>query len=320
MNKDWITTYRPITVTEADEARTCLVEAMELFAKECLWRFHNECGPNAETFDMKAYLNMVNLMARASLVYWKSELWTAGLRGYEAFLGSSCDGTKLEPKTQIWVPDRDILISEERAEEERLGLNTTLSAVLVVGSFGEIMRSKENRDLFKDNMVAGFFYVTGKKYHLSNPEGIKDLDERLRDPERRWTVVPTFRLFRWTPEDKADNCLAGLLALANFMNQPFVDLRKHEPPRPERRRLQKAGKHWPDVRHIILRRSLTQQEQHRGDGQIDYSCHFLVQGHWRNQWYPSKQTHQPKRIEPYLKGDLEKPFKPPSKTIYSVER
>ncbi|HYQ84111.1 MAG TPA: hypothetical protein VEP28_08935 [Rubrobacter sp.] len=59
----------------------------------------------------------------------------------------------------------------------------------------------------------------------------------------------------------------------------------------ELRRARPRGYEWPE----------TEQEVH-------YSHRFLVQGHWRNQWYPSEGRHKQKWISPYIKGPEDKPF------------
>jgi hypothetical protein len=40
----------------------------------------------------------------------------------------------------------------------------------------------------------------------------------------------------------------------------------------------------------------------------EYSHRWMVQGHWRNQWYPSMQDHRPKYIPPHIKGPKDKPL------------
>lgn len=52
----------------------------------------------------------------------------------------------------------------------------------------------------------------------------------------------------------------------------------------------------------------------------DYSCQWLVRGHWRQQYYASTAEHRPLWIEPYVKGPEEKPLKPPSHTVFAVTR
>ena len=57
------------------------------------------------------------------------------------------------------------------------------------------------------------------------------------------------------------------------------------------------------------------EHQHR-----DWQWKWLVQGHWRNQWYESESIHRRIFIESYVKGPDDKPLKLPGHTIFKVER
>lgn len=55
--------------------------------------------------------------------------------------------------------------------------------------------------------------------------------------------------------------------------------------------------------------------QHR-----DWQWKWIVDGHWRNQWYESEQLHRRIFIESYVKGPDDKPLKLPGHTLYKVQR
>ncbi|GAA2455770.1 hypothetical protein GCM10010191_88770 [Actinomadura vinacea] len=40
-----------------------------------------------------------------------------------------------------------------------------------------------------------------------------------------------------------------------------------------------------------------------------YTCRWMVKGHWRQQWYPSRKVHRPIWINPHIKGPDGKPLK-----------
>jgi hypothetical protein len=72
---------------------------------------------------------------------------------------------------------------------------------------------------------------------------------------------------------------------------------------------------------VVLRRS----EASTGVSSVDavardYSCQWLVGGHWRQQYYPSTNEHRPIWIEPYVKGPEDKPFRAPAETVFAVAR
>jgi hypothetical protein len=85
-----------------------------------------------------------------------------------------------------------------------------------------------------------------------------------------------------------------------LMQQQVTDVTDAEYDRAARRRLQKQGIEPPTVRVINLRRVA----HSAGTGESDRERHhtWIVRGHWRNQWYPSRGVNRPIWIAPHLKG------------------
>ncbi len=73
------------------------------------------------------------------------------------------------------------------------------------------------------------------------------------------------------------------------------------------------------VNVILLRRSEHDGAQTPAHSP-EWSCQWLVRGHWRQQYLPSTQSHRPTWIEPYVKGPDDKPLKAPTPTVYQVIR
>lgn len=75
-----------------------------------------------------------------------------------------------------------------------------------------------------------------------------------------------------------------------------------------------------EVRVIQLRRAESQSYQPivNGNEQIDWSCRWIVNGHWRNQ--PYKNERKLIYIMPYVKGPEDRPLKVPTHTVYQVSR
>lgn len=88
--------------------------------------------------------------------------------------------------------------------------------------------------------------------------------------------------------------------------------------RAERRRAEREARRLDPVRVIELRRreSGSATDEH---SPVDWSHRWLVSGHWRNQWLPSKETHRLQFIAPYIKGPDDKPFVPKD-VLYRVDR
>ncbi|WP_439660595.1 hypothetical protein ACSHWB_03220 [Lentzea sp. HUAS TT2] len=104
------------------------------------------------------------------------------------------------------------------------------------------------------------------------------------------------------------NLLPKLRAAWLLMQQkPLVDISDVQLPRPARRRLLRGGYEPRPVRLLELRRpkvtdsadeSAVREHHHR----------WIVRGHWRQQWYPSRQVHRPVWIAPHLKGPDDAPL------------
>lgn len=77
-----------------------------------------------------------------------------------------------------------------------------------------------------------------------------------------------------------------------------------------------------DIQIIQLRRrqSVASRAADTEPNQVAWSCRWVVSGHWRNQYYPSKGAYREKWIDPYDKGPEGLPFKSPSHKVYAVKR
>lgn len=90
--------------------------------------------------------------------------------------------------------------------------------------------------------------------------------------------------------------------------------------RQARRQMQRLG-YEPSAKVVELRRREYQHREHENNPTYrDYSCQWIVRGHWRNQWHPSLGSHQPKWITPYVKGPGDKPLKTPRVNVFAVVR
>ncbi|GAI71048.1 unnamed protein product [marine sediment metagenome] len=67
---------------------------------------------------------------------------------------------------------------------------------------------------------------------------------------------------------------------------------------------------------IVLRKAVYKGGGHRD---VEWACQWIVGGHWRNQWYPSKHEYRPKYIASYIKGPEDKPLRNPGR-LFAVVR
>lgn len=94
--------------------------------------------------------------------------------------------------------------------------------------------------------------------------------------------------------------------------------------RPLRRRAERMGRdaEYGDIRVVRLRKTETDRgEKDPGfeEPSIEWTHRWVVSGHWRNQWYPSTQSHSLIWIDPHVKGPEDKPIIYKDQ-VYLVER
>lgn len=99
--------------------------------------------------------------------------------------------------------------------------------------------------------------------------------------------------------ETSDLAVDFVRTLWRFFQQTIASITRERAERPLRRQLARAKLPDTHVTVIDLRRSAT-----RGDGhsEVEWSHRWLVRGHWRNQWYPSEETHRLIYINPFIKG------------------
>lgn len=99
-----------------------------------------------------------------------------------------------------------------------------------------------------------------------------------------------------------------VLAAWLLMQQSIAWTESTQPDRPTSRRLKRAGLPVSPVTIVRLRKLVRADEENEGGELVAWSHRWLVNGHWRQQWYPSAQEHRPVWISPYVKGPDNKPF------------
>jgi hypothetical protein len=131
--------------------------------------------------------------------------------------------------------------------------------------------------------------------------------------ENIFDAEPTFQaereaFVRWV-------CAAGM-----FVEQEIIVGEAHVPGRKERRWSgPKSLFQLPLCQVMRLRRVHHAHDGESGEGR-EWNYQWLVRGHWRKQWFPSRSAHVPVWIAPYVKGPEDKPLKPVLPTVVSVSR
>lgn len=116
--------------------------------------------------------------------------------------------------------------------------------------------------------------------------------------------------------------LRYVAALFAIMDQQIVVARKERADRATRKRMERDGwTHEPMVRVVQLRRASNQHARHDSSSvPVEWSCSWVVRGHWRQQFYPSTGEHRPVFVLPYIKGPDDKPLKAPAERVFAVVR
>lgn len=93
-----------------------------------------------------------------------------------------------------------------------------------------------------------------------------------------------------------------------LMQQRISVRSKERAPRPSRRRWERMGYELDEIMVVRLRRPASKHNGHEEHEAREWTHQWLVDGHWRNQWYPSLNTHRQIYISPYVKGPEDKPL------------
>lgn len=114
--------------------------------------------------------------------------------------------------------------------------------------------------------------------------------------------------------------LRVVAAMFAFMDQRILVEHEERPRRGARRRAQDALQREPNIRVITLRRT-TNDDGDSGSRDVEWSCRWVVRGHWRRQRVgPGLAEQRPTWIMPHVKGPQDKPIKAPTETIWRVAR
>lgn len=229
---------------------------------------------------------MAATIEKAAALVWKSPIWDASQRGNSNLIGMSVPAN-LPRGAYVWVFDPPYTLCE---------------------NVGTPPLEWHGVCIFSDEL--GLFQIRFR------------FDE---DQTGMLTLNDGFLCRTCPPLSVGDACpdeYASIIAGLCFLEMEFVGRQRITLPRHIRRAAEmKRRPELPEINTVTLRRTARDETRGKSDGEpFDYSCSWIVSGHWRNQWYPKAAEWKPKYIEPYLKGDPEKPLRQPKGTVYVVKR
>lgn len=110
------------------------------------------------------------------------------------------------------------------------------------------------------------------------------------------------------PANDDHDVAASLLATWTLMQQSLTVSERSTGDRAERRRSARAGLPSDVLIVRLRRRSVDHYGPEEPEGSVAWSHRWLVGGHWRNQWLPSRAAHRLQWIAGYVKGPASKPL------------
>lgn len=152
--------------------------------------------------------------------------------------------------------------------------------------------------------------------------------DRLRDDDVRYDNPITGKIINElevADEIRRPRELAGVfsfvLASLLWIDQTIVVARDAVANRALRRRLDKEMVLYNHaLKVVVLRRQSSDHDSHSDPKHVEWSCQWIVRGHWRQQFYPGTGERRPLFILPYVKGPEDKPLKAPAPTVFAVVR
>lgn len=111
-----------------------------------------------------------------------------------------------------------------------------------------------------------------------------------------------------------------VIAMCLLMEQRILTTRREPLDRARRRRIARAGLERDHLQVVTLRRYQERGADAEHAAEVDWSCRWIVRGHWRQQYYASTGEHRPKWIMPFVKGPEDKPMKDDQRRVYAAVR
>lgn len=111
-----------------------------------------------------------------------------------------------------------------------------------------------------------------------------------------------------------------ILTLFSFMSQELLAVSTQRVNRAARRQYERMHEQQPPLVKVVVLRKKHYVSSGLPVRDVKWSCRWVVRGHWRNQWYPGKQSHKAIWINPFVKGPEDKGLKRPSITLFEVKR
>lgn len=287
----------------------------------------------------------------ADIVLWSTDIWAAAIRGcQEAFAGTKLEKDLVSSVTpQFWQFDTPFTLGDMGQYQLHNTNYDCVGFVLlpIVKDFREFNLSDDQFRLPNGQKIDDVkdWDEVKLEVNFGNPEVKKNIENAVKFSRYGISVAivfmpvggknlpPEIRFMRpmYDGDLISDGLLhATILAAAKFLTLKYVA--KDDAPvckkelkqdRPLFKKVRQGKVQVPPIKIINLRRAEKRErtaEEAKSDSKRQYNCWWLVDAHWRKQWYPSLQRNIPVRILGYPKGNFQATFKPPREKVYKAVR
>lgn len=295
----------------------------------------------------------------AELVLWNQDIWKAAIRGSDTGVQGTVLEPELIDSIipQFWQFDTPMRLTPDERTEEHLQPTHWAENVFELGDgefelIGFIVMPKvtnvvdvkfPEEAVSKVEPVGDQYRITindtsyGSPFHQALQAGTKFKQRGVQIsllfmPFGQPHAIPRLRFLAplYEKEVIRGALRSEVVAALHFLNLKYVQ--KQDAPiakkelkadRPLFKKVRHGKVEVPPIKIIHLRKPERRERTSHDDVEakkMNYTCHWLVDAHWRKQWYPGVQRHRAIRILSYVKGDLDKPFKPPREKVYKAVR
>lgn len=281
------------TIIDSETAllqRQCAIKSCH---NPSLWTFSYDC--TNEEYVMK---ETIHCLKKARIICWGMEMWNAAIRGAD------------EAFKECKISFESMAIDAWPIEKFFVGQQLWLYAG-VTGSAWSFLHG-ERWPLMRLNAVLNAF---------ADINGVKKMRSVLFFDDRGEDYLKGFKIFAFPPihEGHDSGFYCNVLAGLNFLGLKLTALEtKQIHSKKKLKRLTKEYGALPDIRTVVLR--LRESSHSDNARHVDWQHKWIVSGHWRKQWFPSRQENRPIYIEPYIKGPDDKPLLEQRETIYKAIR
>lgn len=279
----------------------------------------------------------------ADIVLWNHNIWNAAIRGcVDAFEGTKIDAELLGSiPPMFWQYDVPFTLGD-------LGQYQLHNSNYDCVGFALLPTTEEFREISVPDKAVQFHEKLADGQHLvninPNVKGVREaFDNAVKFSRYGISVAiifmpitpdlpPEIRFMRpmFEGDEIQDLLVCTILAAAKFLTLKYVakddvqvSKKELKQDRPLFKKVRQGKVQVPPIKIVNLRRP-ERREQTKEESEHakkrNYKCWWLVDAHWRKQWFPSLGRHQQVRILSYPKGAMDKPFKPPREKIFKAVR